>query len=114
MSKPSSKSLPIMCTNGSKDDKHGPNEKFNCEENDKYCFPDSYKYCKELTTKQIIFLIILGIVALALIGILRTIIENIPLLGTFAVLGINLIIIAIFVFILYAVYTNLRIHKTEK
>lgn len=114
MTKPSSKSLPIMCTNGSKDGKHGPNEKFNCEKNDKYCFPDSYKYCKELTTKQITFFIILGVVAVALIGMLNAIIINIPLLGPFAVFGINLVIFIIFVFIFYAVYTNLRIHKTEK
>jgi hypothetical protein len=38
----------IMCTNGWKDNKYGPNAKFNCDKNGtKTGFNDSYKYCKE-------------------------------------------------------------------
>lgn len=114
MSKPNPKLSQIMCTNGSKDGKHVPKEKFNCDTNDPDCFSDSYKYCKELTTKQITALIILSIVALALIGIINAILVNIPLLGSLAVLLINLITLIILIAIVYVVYTNIRIHKTGK
>lgn len=105
----------IMCTNGSKDGKYGPNDKFNCDKNDtKTCFNDSYKYCKELNTKQITILIVMIIFALVLIGIINTIVSKIPIIGVLGALAINLVTLLILAVIIYMFYINIRIHKATK
>ena len=115
MSKPSPKLLPIMCTNGSKDGKHGPQEKFDCDENDtETCFDDSYKYCKELTTNQVITVIVMIVVALILVGVVNWVVNKIPVIGGLGVLAINLVTLIILAVIIYVFYINIRIHKTGK
>lgn len=112
MSKPSPKLLPIMCTNGSKDGKHGPQEKFDCDTES--CFDNSYKYCKELTTNQVIIVIVMIVVALISVGVVNWIVNKIPVIGALGVLAINLVTLIILVVIIYVFYINIRIHKTGK
>jgi hypothetical protein len=100
----------ISCTNGNlKDGK----KTISCNDTDKYCFDNSYKYCKELSTEQIIILIVIGISGLIAIGILTWILNKIPIIGSLTITIINFIVLIIISVIIYFVYENYKAKKNN-
>lgn len=88
----------IYCTNGSKDGKHKPNEKFNCTQ--KNCFNNSTQYCNSSSKLQFTIIIII-VVVLFLLGMLNYIIGKLPFVGGIGVFLFNLFTIIILFSILY-------------
>lgn len=95
------------CTNGTLKD---GSKTYQCpsQEDEKYCYDNSYTYCKKLTSTQIRNLIIIGVTAFIVVIIINSILSRIPIIGFLISLAINLLVLGVVGIIVYVVYMNYK------